>query len=142
MDRDSVASEPVWWQQVLALLVAVLGFVACYVLVTLLLGVLHYLQGSADSILNRIFRDIVGPYAGAWLSVSFALGWLKRSTARFVFLGFAVTMLLFIGAAMTLLLLAVNRGDLTLWPVLWAGVCFAASLVGAYQAANAEGFEL
>jgi hypothetical protein len=142
MARDSTSNDPVWWQQVLALLVAVLGFVACYVLVTLMLGVLHFLQGSADSILNRIFRDIVGPFAGAWLSISFALGCLKRSTPRFVFLGFAVTMLLLIGAAMTIGLLAVQRGDVTIWSVLWAGVCLAASLFGAYQAASAEGFEL
>lgn len=142
MNSDSSHSEPVWWQEGLALLVAVLGFVACYLLVTLLLGVLHYFQGSSDSTINRIFRDVVGPYAGAWLSVSFALGWLKRSTARFVFLGFAVMMLLLIGAAMTIGLLAVQKGDVTIWSVLWAGVCLAASLFGAYQAANAEGFEL
>lgn len=140
MNTEAGQQDPILWQQLFAVLLAVVASVVYYFLANLLMVALHYLQGSGDSILNRIFRDVAGPFVGAWLGISLALSCFKRSTAHFVFFGFAVAMLLLIGAALALGFLAVAHGKMSIWSVAWAAVCLAASLFGAYWAAEEKGF--
>jgi len=139
MESDSEVSIV---HQIVALVVSLVIFIVAWFLSGFLLALLDEFRGLGDSWIQSVFRDVFAPWVGGYLGISAALSWLSRSTPKFVFFGFAVTLLLLIGAYLGLVGGNLRHINLSVGTFLWGAVSLAASIFGAFVAAKGEGLNL
>lgn len=128
--------------QITALVVSLIVFIVAWFLSGFFLALLDEFRGLGDSWIQSVFRDVFAPWVGGYLGISAGLSWLSRSTPKFLFFGFTVTILLLIGAYLGLVGISLHHTDVSVGSFLWGAASLAASIFGAFVAAKGEGFNL
>lgn len=128
--------------QVGALLVSLSIFLLVWVVVGLLLMALDHVRGLGNDWLQSVFRDVFAPWVGGYAGVTAGLTWLHRSTAKFVFFGFSIVVLLLVGAYLGFVGTVRTQVDISVASYVWGAFTLAAGIFGAYKAARDEGFRL
>jgi hypothetical protein len=117
--REEASTEASILHQLTALTVSLVVFVLVWFLARLLLLGLDHVRGLGNDWLQSVVQDILAPWVGGYAGVAAALYWLKRSTAKFIFLGFSVIVLLVVGAYLGVVGLARVQAEIPVWPFLW-----------------------
>lgn len=128
--------------QLAALVVSLLAFVVIWFIAGLLLTFLQQPSGPIFDWLHSAFRDVFAPWVGGYAGLMLALGWFSKSTAKFVFIGFSVVILLLIGAYLGMVGMMRTEAGITVGSYLWAAATLVAGVIGAFKAASENGFQL
>lgn len=136
-DTNNETSVP---HQIGALIVSLIVFVFVWLLASLLLMGLDHIRGLGNDWLQSLFRDVIAPWVGGYAGIAAGLNWLKRSTAKFVFYGFTIIVLLLIGTYLGFVGLVRAQAGISVASFLWGASTLAAGIFGAYKAASDKGF--
>lgn len=122
--------------QLAALLIALALFVLVWMAAAILIQALDFMRGLDKGWLQSTLRHFIAPWLGGFLGVAIGLHWFKRSSARFVFFGFATAVF-----ALTVTYLAavehpMRGAGFTVAADYWLILPLGACIFGAYNAAN------
>lgn len=119
-------------------LVAIIVFVAVWILGGILFGLFDNLRGLGDDKLQALFRELVVPGAGGYAAMAAVRSWIQRENTRFVFFGFSAVVLVLVGAYVGFIGPIAGKIGIDMWGVLLGAVSLVAAVVGAYLHAKDE----
>lgn len=115
-----------------ALIVAVIIFIAVWIIGGVLFNFFDSLRGLGGEKLQEIFRELFIPGLGGYLAMVSANSWFQRASIKFVFFGFTAIILVLVGAYIGFVGPLAGKIGEDIWGLLLSILSILSAVAGAY----------
>ena len=116
----------------LGILVAMAILIAVSVIGGILFNLLDNMRGLGNDKLQAVFRELIVPYVGGYVSMSAVASWIEKANTRFVFFGFAAVTLILAGVYVGYVAPIADKIGTDFWGMLLAVLSIVVAVAGAY----------
>ena len=132
MEDYESSSEAHVGMSVLGLILAVIIFIAVWVVGGIVFNLFDSIRGLGEDKLQAIFRELFVPGVGGYVAMASVNSWIEKANSRFIFFGFSTIVLVLVGIYIGFVGPMADKIGEDVWGLLLSIISLVSAVVGAY----------